>query len=221
MDPTATDLDWVAAAWRWSDVLDMSGDHGWTQIGQGDWSWVLGDNSGHTALRVCPFDPAYNEYTDLAIAMRENPHTPEIVGVYDHPAGGYTVAMERLEPADTTLAVDFIAVLRMAEPGTDLGDLRRALESHSTDLALFVGYDDNPANVMVRPSDGTFVVVDGFWINGPELFTLVTDHPLQALDLYAASDLLEWANIPCMDPAATTRIREAVMSAQRMRSSAE
>jgi hypothetical protein len=159
---------------------------------------------------VTPFDPAFLEYTRVARTLAGNPHVVVIDDVVMHPLGGYTVLMERLEPVDSETARQFFADLRTSENTTAATELLAAIEAHRSDVPLFAGYDTNPTNVLRRPADGTLVLTDAFWINGPELWRLVTEDPAAAIEVYSPKDLARWAHLPCMNAAATARILAAV-----------
>lgn len=187
----------------------MSNTAGWTEIAHGDWSWVHASPDGSTVVRVTPFDPGYREFVDVCSGLGSNPHVPEMLAVYDHRAGGFSVVMEGLTRTSEEIGKAFFEELRAAEVNTPLGDLRAAVEEPKPRIPLFVGLDDNPANVMCRAGTTT-VLTDALGINGPELFRIITEDPEAAVQMYPAAYLAEWAHLPCMEPSATQQILDSL-----------
>jgi hypothetical protein len=189
----------------WQDALELIDALGYQEIARGDWSWVHSTTHGAEAIRTTPFDPAFLAFLDLCAELSGNPHLPDITAVHRYPEGGYSVVMERLAHVDEDTARKFLEDLSRAEPDTPLGRLHDARTGFHSELPLFAGVDDNPANVL-RRSDGTLVLTDSFWINGPELYRMVDESPAHAIELYPASALRRWAQIPAFDRAASNLI---------------
>jgi len=197
----------------WREAKGHADGNGWTLLATGDWSWVYEVAGTATVWRITPFDPAFEVFVQTCRDHSGNPHLPSIEANHVHPAGGMTTVIERLEEVDDTTAREWLTDLD-AGITPKLGDLREILEQDTAraDVPLFEGVDRNPANVLQRRRDGTFVLTDGFWINGPLLLELVKRAPAGALLHYPADSLSEWAHLPCMDEATTALILRAIES---------
>lgn len=119
--------------------------------------------------------------------------------------------MEWLDPVSTIDAETWFESFEQEKEGTE-ADARRLLEDTAAHikLPLFAGLDKNPDNVLRRSSDGTLVLTDAFWINGPRLYEMIHTEPQEALALYPADALEQWAHLPCMDEQATASILAAI-----------
>ena len=113
--------------------------------------------------------------------------------------------MEWLEPVEPDVGKAFFRNLSDAKDGA-MKDLRTAIQAYQASVPMFEGLDANPANVMRRPGDGTLVLTDAFWINGPELFKMIKSNAAGAITLFGRANLVNWAHLPCMDPDETDKI---------------
>ena len=200
----------IQASSDWAGARKQAQRNGWELIGTGHWAWVYGLDEA--ACRISPFDPAFQYFAEVC-ARAEGPHLPRVETVADLPGGGHSVVMERLEQVSEADARAWLEHLR-PDAGGEIGSTRRLLDRAvaDADLPLFEGLDLNPNNVMLRRRDGSLVLTDAFWINGPTLFELVTTDLAAALTHYDRSELERWAHIPAMEAATTARILNAIGS---------
>lgn len=202
------DMDIAAIRYlpSWRAALTQAQHDGWNIIATGDWSWVHESPNGAKAWRITPFDPAFDAFAKVCLTT-DHPHLPRIEATQQHPGGGSSVIMERLDRISERTARAWLEDFANATKGP-LASLRQLLHDRAdqSTIPLFVGIDANPANVLVRPSDGVVVFTDAYWINGPHLMTLMRTEPSEALDAYPADVLKNWAHLPCMDEETTAMI---------------
>lgn len=194
----------------WRQAREQAETNGWKLAATGDWSWLYRSPDGDRAWRITPFDPAFRTFVEVC-GDTPNPHLPRVEAVVDHPDGGYSVFMEWLDPVSEDEASRWFETFRRADQG-EVAEARRLLmaAAEQSELPLFVGLDANPTNLLHRSSEGVHVFTDAFWINGPQLYELVTTDPEQALTHYSADELEHWAHLPCMDAAGTQAILSAI-----------
>lgn len=194
----------------WRAAREWAQGRGWTLTATGDWSWVYKSPDGRLAWRVTPFDPAFGLFARICSAQ-PHPLLPKIVASLAHVEGGHSTVMEWLDPAGQAEAERWFATFKSTQVGPE-ADLRRLLmtAANDTELPLFMGIDDNPANVMRRPGTGGFVLTDAFWINGVLLLEMVHEDPATALSHYTVEELSHWAHLPCMDAEETALILQNI-----------
>ena len=184
---------------------------GWSLLATGDWAWVYASPIDWTVVRVCPFDPAFELFADVARSLPANRHVVRIDRSVGFAGGGFAVEMERLEPVESEAAVGFLASLLTDRDDESLSALYDSLSAAVADstLPLLVGIDANPTNVMKRSGSDVLVLTDGLWIHGPRLMEIILTAPDDAIAMYGRHDLTHWAHLPCMNEGDT----EAVLAA--------
>lgn len=199
----------LVEARSWRDALEILDAAGWELLATGDWSWVHGSPGGEYALRTTPFDPAFREFIGLCRELPGNRHLPTIHGVFRYRDHSYSTVMERLLPCPRETARRFLSRW-VADPLlSDSRVLYDALHGHRSKLPLFAGPDVFAGNLMVR-SDGTPVVIDGFWIRGRELHDIITSDPAAAVGMYPEEALRRFAALPVMTEVDAKALRAAL-----------
>lgn len=159
---------------------------GWSQIGVGDWSWVLGDQSGTWAARITPFDPAYRIFADDCLSGPANRWLPRLAVVSPLARDGFVVVMERLWSASEGRASAFCAALAIGndsgyatpraatfkDDDADLASLRarlrKLLAKGASQFRLWGGSDVRPGNVMTD-GQGRLKLVDPIFLRGRDI----------------------------------------------------
>ena len=195
---------------------------GWSQIGVGDWSWVLADAGGAWAARVTPFDPAYRMHAEACIRGPPNRWLPHMATLIPLRQDGYVVVMEKLHPADEEAAAAFCSALAIgadsgyaAPPGrpfesaadADLMALRARLLSLVADGArrsrLWGGSDIRPGNVMVDRR-GSLKLVDPIFLRGKAIVEALRDGRRDLLRDFSRPQLEDFLTIPVFGPGKET-----------------
>ncbi|MDL9980533.1 hypothetical protein [Microbacterium candidum] len=150
----------------------------WTDVGAGDWAFVLGAPSVRLVARISPFDPV-GPFT--AALYRKAAGTRRVPRLYGHrrlAGGGDLQLMERLEGVSDEDAAAFRR--RIVAGDADLHDLitavRRIHDEALRTLPWCGPLDLNPGNVM-RSAAGTLVLLDPFYADGPNLYRTAAEHP--------------------------------------------
>ena len=103
--------DWWVESYRnaesWREAKTALASDGWSLLAIGDWSWVYASPVDWTVVRVCPFDPAFELFVEVARSLAANRHIVRVDHVETFSGGGFAVEMERLELVDLTSAIEF------------------------------------------------------------------------------------------------------------------
>lgn len=175
-------------------VAELSGDadhvgaeealtrHGWTRCGVGDWAVVLRSPSGTLAARIAPFDPVAPYTAELFREAAATRQVPALHAYVELDGGAVCTVMELLGPVEEDRAVAFFQ--RLGARADDLADLAAAIDHvlarARAELPWCGPLDPNPTNVMAR-TDGSLVLTDPFYADGPNLYgSLTTDASLVA-----------------------------------------
>jgi len=187
---------------------------GWRRIATGDWSWVLIDTSGACAARVTPFDPAYRMYAEACLngpAVRWLPH---VTGIIPLRREGYIVVMERLWPANSSVASAFCAALGIpcdsgyvvgsGQPfdwadDADLTNVRalvlRLIAEGAHRFKFWGGSDIRPANVLVD-ARGQLKLVDPIFLRGQAIVEALRGGRRDLLTDFCRGQLEDFLTIP-------------------------
>ena len=209
-------------------------EQGWTEVGQGDWSWVLADPTDTQAARVTPFDPAYRMFADDCLQGLTNPWLPRIDAIQPVGRNGYLVLMERLWPAHETAAQTLCAAIGIGNQvgwtnpietlppvvDGDLIDLRSRLTAllvkGSARFLLWGGSDVRPGNIMVT-AQGQLKVVDPVFVKGLEIFAAIRDGQANKLADFTRDQLEDYLTIPVFPPGPETDALRAKLAAMELR----
>ncbi len=209
-------------------------EQGWTEVGQGDWSWVLADPTDTQAARVTPFDPAYRMFADDCLHGPTNPWLPRIEAIYPVGRNGYVVLMERLWPAHETAAQTLCAAIGIANQvgwdnpiqnlppaeDHDLLDLRRRLTAllatGSAGFRLWGGSDIRAGNIMVT-ARGQLKVVDPLFVKGLEIFAAIRDGQNDRLADFTRDQLEDYLTIPVFPLGPETDALRAKLNRMKLR----
>jgi hypothetical protein len=157
-------------------------DRGWTRCGVGDWAVVLRSPSASLAARITPFDPVAPYTAQLFREAATTGQVPVLHAYVELDGGAVCTVMELLHPVSEERAADFFRRLEAREPGlAALAEvIDRVLARARAELPWCGPLDPNPDNVMAR-DDGTLVLTDPFFADGPNLYgSLTTDAHLVA-----------------------------------------
>ena len=173
-DPLAT----LVADATHTDAEQLLRQAGWQPCGAGDWAIALMSPDGFRVARISPFDPV-GPYT--AALYREAATTGLIPQLFAHrrlAGGGDLMIMERLHPADELDASGFLTAIESGDSEvSDLSDAVRRIHARAlADLPWCGPLDTNPANVM-RRDDGTLVLIDPYFADGPALYAAAGADP--------------------------------------------
>ncbi|MFZ2015102.1 MAG: hypothetical protein WAV00_14875 [Nocardioides sp.] len=193
--------------------------HGWTRCGLGDWAVVLRSPSATLAARIAPFDPVAPYTAQLFREAAPTRQVPVLHGYVELDGGAVCTVMELLGPVEEERAAAFFRGLEARDP--ELVDLAvvidRVLARARAELPWCGPLDPNPSNVMAR-CDGSLVLTDPFYADGPHLYgSLTTDASLVARAIPAHArrhmfDLpLTWTGP--WDPAERARMEAALAAA--------
>jgi len=209
----------LGPATSWTSAHALLLDHGWRPVGAGDWAWVLRSPSGRRAGRVSPFDPAAPYTAALYDAAAGTRLVPSDVLFGALGGGASLLVMELLEPVAEPVAAAFHR--RLADWDPDLAELAahvRAVHARGAAEQPFWGpVDTNPDNVM-RRADGTLVLTDPYYADGPALFRTAASEPDRFVALVPAARRRHLTEIPLAgsgpwEPGAQEALRRTVLDA--------
>ncbi|MGC5166960.1 hypothetical protein [Luteimicrobium sp. DT211] len=211
----------------WRTARDLLLDAGWTLAGAGDWAWVLRSPSRRHAARISPFDPAARYTAALYAAAAGTGRVPSDARLVPLDGGASLLVMEHLEPVPAPVAADFHRRLDEGDPElVALAAHVRAVHARGAAEQPFWGpVDTNPGNVM-RRADGTLVLTDPFYADGPALYGTAAEDPDRLVALVPAARRRHLTEIPLAvsgpwEPGAQERLRRALHDAdQRARAGA-
>ena len=171
---------------------------GWTPCGAGDWAIALASPDGTLAARISPFDPVGPLTARLYREAAPTSRVPALVAHVRLEGGGDLQILDRLHPVDRADAEAFLADLAAPTPAlTELSAcLRRVHAEGERTLAWLGSVDRNPTNVM-RRSDGTLVLADPFYADGPHLYPAAVNDPDLVARTIAAVERRHMTEIPC------------------------
>lgn len=175
MDPLPVDLP-PGADHRAAEAAFAAA--GWERCGAGDWAVALASPDGALVARISPFDPV-GPYS--AALYREAAGTGQVPVLHAHrrlAGGGDLQVMERLAEAPQGAAEAFHRSIaagteEVAELAAVVG---RVHENALRDLPWCGPLDTNPSNVMLR-ADGSPVLIDPYYADGPDLFATAGRDP--------------------------------------------
>lgn len=160
------------------DVAEQLRADGWTRCGDGDWASAFAAPDADVVARISPFDPVGPYTARLYTEAAATGQVPRLFAHRSLSGGGDLQVMERLRPVPSPEAAAFLA--RLAVPEPDLAPLAavvvRVHAAASRDLPWCGPLDDNPSNVM-RRIDGTLVLTDPYYADGPNLYAAAEHDP--------------------------------------------
>ncbi|TWS26414.1 hypothetical protein FK268_04050 [Tsukamurella sputi] len=151
---------------------------GWTRCGAGDWAIALASPDGALVARISPFDPV-GPYS--AALYREAAGTGRVPALHAHRrlvGGGDLQVMERLHEAPQALAEAFHRSIAAGEEAVaELAAIVARIHADALRELPWCGpLDTNPSNVM-RRADGTPVLIDPYYADGPDLYATAGNDP--------------------------------------------
>ncbi|MGX9296505.1 hypothetical protein [Tsukamurella paurometabola] len=151
---------------------------GWTRCGAGDWAIALASPDGALVARISPFDPV-GPYS--AALYREAAGTGQVPALHAHrrlAGGGDLQVLERLIDAPAGVAESFHRSIADGDPVTAAlsAIVRRIHAGALRELPWCGPLDTNSSNVM-RRADGTPVLIDPLYADGPDLYTTAGRDP--------------------------------------------
>ena len=151
---------------------------GWTRCGAGDWAIALASPDGALVARISPFDPM-GPYS--AALYRAAVGTGQVPVLHAHrrlTGGGDLQLLERLLDAPQDVAETFHrSVAAGAEPVAELAAIVARIHADALRELPWCGpLDTNPSNVM-RRADGTPVLIDPYYADGPDLYATAGRDP--------------------------------------------
>jgi hypothetical protein len=141
------------------------------------------------AARIAPFDPVAPYTAQLFREAAPTRQVPVLHAYVELGGGAVCTVMELLGPVEEERAAAFFRGLEARDP--ELADLAvvidRVLARARAELPWCGPLDPNPSNVMARP-DGSLVLTDPFYADGPHLYgSLTIDASLVARAIPAES----------------------------------
>jgi hypothetical protein len=204
-----------ATAAQARDILEAAG---WTEVGAGDWSWVLADPAGVWAARLSPFDPGYRMFAEACLAGPPNRWLPRMAAVVPLRDDAYAVFLRRLWPAPEAEASAFCAALGIANdtgyaapvagPAVDAGDpdlapvrdlIRTLMAEGAARYRLWAGSDIREGNVMAD-ADGQLKLVDPVGIAGWKIVEALGQARADLLSDFSRRQLEDFLTIPYFGP---------------------
>ena len=151
---------------------------GWTRCGAGDWAIALCSPDGVFAARISPFDPTGRLTAELYQRAASTGRVQQLAHHARLEGGGDLLVMERLHPAPRDEAVAFLEDIAADAPSVrNLATILRQVHAEGEALLPWCGpLDTNPTNVM-RRHDGTLVLTDPFYADGPDLYSTALHDP--------------------------------------------
>ncbi|MEU6859955.1 hypothetical protein AB0B28_13915 [Glycomyces sp. NPDC046736] len=161
---------------------------GWDVCGVGDWAVVWRSPDGSQVARVCAFEPAYGVFVGLCRALSGHPMLPRVDFDAALAGGGRVTVMEFLLPAEPEAAEAVRGRWNTAGEDDPISAVRREAERANAraevDVPFWGGLDTNPANVM-RRADGSPVLVDLFYADGPVIYRHLAQDPARVAAAFA------------------------------------
>jgi hypothetical protein len=192
---------------------------GWSTCGVGDWAVVLASPTDRLAARIAPFDPVAPYTVELFRLAASTSQVPALHAYLELEGGAVCTVMERLHPVGPETGEAFFQALETRDPA--VAGLSQAidtvLERARRELPWCGPLDPNPSNVM-RRDDGTLVLTDPFYADGPNLYgTLLTD-PMRVAQAIPESGRRHMFELPMAesgpwDPVERERMRAALAEA--------
>ena len=170
---------------------------GWAWCGAGDWAISLCSPDGAFAARISPFDPTGPLTAKLYRQAASTGRVPRLLHHTRLEGGGDLLVMEHLLPAPTEQAAGFLADIGAGAPSLcDLVTILHRVHAQGAAVLPWWGpLDTNPANVM-RRRDGTLVLTDPFYADGPNLYSTALQDPGSVARLVPPRDRRYMTEIP-------------------------
>jgi hypothetical protein len=170
---------------------------GWSRCGAGDWAIALASPDAALAARISPFDPTGPMTAELYRRAASTALVPRLVHHARLEGGGDLLVMEHLLPAPAEGSAAFLAAFAAGDPGLhDLATAVRAVHAEGTAALPWCGpLDTNPGNIMMR-RDGTLVLTDPFYADGPNLYAAALDDPDRVARLIPPAERRYLTEIP-------------------------
>lgn len=189
---------------------------GWSSAGSGDTAIALADPSDSWCVRLTPFDPAYGLFADEVIGGAPNRWLPQIAAILRLAGEGYAVLMERLWPADPSVAQGFCDALGLPSPNDDEPPLTTgfaeasdpdflALRQRIADLLtrgaaryprLWGGSDVHAGNVLAD-AQGGLKLIDPVFLSGRTISDALLAGDVEALMEVSRAQLEAFLMLPC------------------------
>lgn len=170
---------------------------GWAPCGTGDWATVLASPDRTLAARISPFDPTGPLTAQLYREAAATGRVPRLLHHARLEGGGDLLVMEYLLPVARDAAAAFLDDVAAGAGG--LGALAAVLHRIHTEGAAVLPWcgplDTNPANVM-RRADGTLVLTDPFYADGPRLYAAASADPARVVRLIPPHERRYLTEIP-------------------------
>lgn len=196
-------------------------ERGWARCGAGDWAIALRSPDGALAARISPFDPTGPITAELYRRAASTRRVPRVAHHTRLEGGGDLLVMEHLDPAPTEEAHRFLADVAGGDATLRaLSAIVRVVHAEAMRLLPWCGpLDTNPANVM-RRSDGTLVLTDPFYADGPNLYRAALEDPARVARLIPPDGRRYIAEIPLAgsgpwQEGEQDRLREGLRAADR------
>lgn len=172
-------------------------DKGWKHCGAGDWAIALRSPDGALVARISPFDPTGPFTAELYRRAATTAQVPLVAHHTRLEGGGDLLVMEHLEPVAPEDADRFLAdIASETEALRPLTVIVREVHARAVGLLPWCGpLDTNPANVMQR-DDGTLVLTDPFYADGPNLYRAALEDPERVARLIPSTERRYLADIP-------------------------
>ncbi len=170
---------------------------GWMRCGAGDWAIALRSPDGQQVARISPFDPTGPFTAELYRSAAETARVPRMMHHTRLEGGGDLLVMEHLQPAPTEDAANFLADLTSGTPTLrSLSAIVLRIHARAVRSLPWCGpLDTNPANVMSR-HDGTLVLTDPFYADGPSLYAAALHDPDRVVRAIPPRDRRYLSEIP-------------------------
>lgn len=170
---------------------------GWSLCGAGDWAIALSSPDRALAARISPFDPTGPMTAELYRRAASTGRVPLLEHHTRLEGGGDLLVMEHLLPAPIEAATAFLEGIADATPEVrDLAAILRQVHAEGAASLPWCGpLDTNPANVM-RRHDGTLVLTDPFYADGPNLYSAVLEDPMRVARLIPPPERRYLTDIP-------------------------
>lgn len=172
----------LPAAADWSrfdpcDARNLLERAGWRLLAAGDWAVVLADPSRNLAVRISPFELAYQHFVGLCVRLAGNAFVPRIDFACPLSGGGHLTVMELLtsrEVPDDDAPDPIWSRADDADIASLRSEVERVDEANQATVPWWGGIDVKADHWMVA-ADGQLKLIDPFYVAGARLFGAAQD----------------------------------------------